>query len=433
MTSFGVKFKQAENNPVASFDVRPREIETKKTMASLFGKVKEIPQTDKNFTKLDSKTTSPSTIIVQTQVEQKYSPSPPKRYFNTKSNDMSDPLSEPYLENANTNRSSMSKTNYQPRIDLHNNSKNSSNMEYANRGFHETRPRSFENEAIIERKIIRHQTTAPNTNTLVFYVTKLRDDIINRAQAPIPMNITDEDAERMKTFKIKFIDQQESWHGLMNHIIKQLELVDKKYKSETEDYFGIKEQLISEILNISLSYLIIGGETKSGNGIDNCKGTADMSTNIGNRPTIRNKIKLFLRILPEKINLVAKNHQNRKQLDSNHSKFLHEKGTIVSYIESLRKTIKTQEKDIQKIKDADARESVMESLNENKDHLKQSLIKLKTIEENINNVIANKNNEMIIMRTTICELFQVIDFSYFMHDDWCSALDHGLLSDRKTF
>lgn len=301
---------------------------------------------------------------------------------------------------------------------------------------------------MIERKLQRYsfQSHLVDRNSLVYYITNLKNEITIRGQEEIHFDIGP-DVNLLNKFQKKFTEVRKSWNNLMDLLIKIFDDIDKKYKQH--NYFGLRERLVHEILNISLSYIIIGGSCISGSGIDNFNGTnlnllfkttrfatndkgpleefVSMDVMLDDKPTISTKIIRFLKVFPESMENISKYSMEISRMNNQHTDYLREQANNESQIENTRKTIKLQEKEIEKTKDLESKNAVKENLATNKKFLNNYIAKQKELENNILETINKKAEHQNSIRLIIVQTFNVLNFSYFMHNDYFPALDNGLI------
>ncbi|MEM0354249.1 MAG: hypothetical protein QXW79_01570 [Thermoplasmata archaeon] len=266
----------------------------------------------------------------------------------------------------------------------------------------------------IDRKIIVKQVTQIfDKNSLAYAVTVVRENIISRISYPI-QSIHEHDRVLMENFRRKFAELNSSWNVLMDFMLEKMKEIDDKYKSY--NYFGLKEKLLNEIINISLSYIVIGPNAKQGDGIDNLNG---LSLNfIDKRPTVYDKIRYFLHILPAKLQIILESTRDIMELDNEHTRLLNEKNDIISQIEVLNRTIKSM---------GVHRKRCGNDLDEIRNHISEARSKIQKIDEMITNIISRKNVANHYIHDIVIKIFSITNFSYFMHSDWFPQLDQNLL------
>lgn len=279
------------------------------------------------------------------------------------------------------------------------------------------------------RKFVRQFIVSHEKNSLAYYVSKFHEEIIKRATAPIN-NISPLDHYSVEQFQKKFAKCRAEWNKMMETVMTAAKYMDQNYKSC--EYFGQKERLLAEILNISLSFIIIGAETKIGEGIDNLTGSAIVIHQYNRiidqtKISIAEKIEIFFdKLLIPGLESIKPSYENIMRLNDLHNSQLNEKSAIISRIENTKKIIKAQESDMKKADRETARE-IKESLQENRKDLEKMEERLEKCDQNIIDSIEKKKQEKINIDTVLLGLFTTINFSYFMHSDWCPYIDHGFL------
>ncbi|XWV25597.1 hypothetical protein QJ856_gp0157 [Tupanvirus deep ocean] len=289
---------------------------------------------------------------------------------------------------------------------------------------------SGETRAQFDRRWVRAVTIPKyDKNSLAALVEYIKKQIIERGTTPIPKDLHPSDVESMLKFQSKYANVSTDWLAMMDKMLKKFEEIDSKYM--TDDYFGLKQILSHYISNISLSFIVIGGETKFGNGIDNLQGPAPIKRLMSKEeeakiPNIRDRIRAFFSLLPKVMESISIVHKEILQLDKEHSECLQNEAAATSLIQTLRNNIKLQEKDLTKDLDKEEKQAIQESINENKNSLKQAIFNQDFYEKKIKEKIASKKEKNDKIRTDFHKLSLYLNFSYFMHDDWCPALDYGL-------
>ncbi|XWV26934.1 hypothetical protein QJ857_gp0115 [Tupanvirus soda lake] len=270
-------------------------------------------------------------------------------------------------------------------------------------------------------------------NSLAALVEYIRNQIIERATTPIPKDLHPDDIETMLKFQSKYAKVSSDWLAMMDKMLKKFEEIDSKYMMD--DYFGFKQNLSHHISNISLSFIVIGGESKFGNGIDNLQGPAPIKPLMSKEdeakiPNIRDRIRAFFSLLPKVMESISVIHKEILQLDKEHSECLQNEAAATSLIQTLRNNIKLQEKDLTKDLDKEEKQALQESLIENKKSLKQAIFNQDFYEKKIKEKIALKKEKNDKIRMDFYKLSVYLNFSYFMHDDWCPPLDYGLIPKK---
>ena len=324
---------------------------------------------------------------------------------------------------------------------------NSSTRTYERRGSYEPRipeqhkkqfldPNITTSFEVKNRQIELNSNAEPITkydkNSLAYAVHLLKEKIMEKAIMPVD-KLSREDVMLFQKFQEKFADNCENapvsrkWLALMDYILLKVKDLDRKYMSD--NYFGYKKFLLYHIINISLSYIIIGGETTTtttGDGLNIPSFNGKNST--GSNQTIFGKINKFIKHIPIFMEKISNNHREIRNLDQQHTYFLEQDSAIDSTIHTLRANTKSQEKELDKKLSKDNKDALNRSLEENKQTLEKTLQRKAALATKIKDVIDKKNNLENDNKSEFRILDKYIQFNYFMHDDWCPPLDYGLNS-----
>ena len=258
--------------------------------------------------------------------------------------------------------------------------------------------------------------------SLAHFVNELRKGIVSIANEKNHKNINAYDIPILENFSQLYLDPEtkSDWHKMMDCIMEKIIELDKQYLSL--NYFGLKEKITLNLINICFSHIIIGRNTKYGEGIDNLY---EPIYDFNRKPINRNsdplykRIKTYVKYLPIILKIIGQNNQNifistrlNKELDYKNT-------SINSNILILNTMIKKQKKN-----------GIVNSVNVNNDNNETKLEKLFIEQADLEKQI-NQNNIQINdwkkdTQSKISELEKCIDFDYFMHSSWCSALDNAI-------
>ncbi|AAV50971.1 hypothetical protein MIMI_L711 [Acanthamoeba polyphaga mimivirus] len=228
-------------------------------------------------------------------------------------------------------------------------------------------------------------------NSLAWIVECLKTEVMNRGLNSINQNLHSSDIELLKNFKTKFTNYQNNWNGLMGFMMKNIVKIDDKYM--LHNFFGIKEIVVNQIINISLSYILIGAP-------------------------IENEIKLFiLNTVPLAFNTIHVINTKISKINRTIEELSSQKQYNSYTIQEFESEIKTNPK----IKN---------------NHTKEKLLKLhseqKSLSEKINKLSGEKDIEQSMINNEIYKLVTGLSFNYFMHDDWCPPLDNNIIKETQT-
>lgn len=301
-------------------------------------------------------------------------------------------------------------------------------------------PSAFKGEKANSFPMLSTLDTNTNTNTnikhieensLAGFANHLKKKIVQRATSPIDSALDALDTTLFKKFQQSYENVKIDWTILMKNIISKMDYIDQCYKKY--NYFGYKSTFLHYILNISLSFIIIGPNATNGSGIDNLDGTSLLHYFINdstkeNSTSIKDLISNFLTCLPSNTYFISEEYKTLTKLCKVHETLLNELSTNVSQIESLKKTIKALEKALVTPDKSDKK--ITQNIKEKITIASKSLINL----QNKNTFLETKNSDTIVAKSKkkkeiyekIKSMNNSLHFSYFMHKDWCPQIDFHL-------
>lgn len=272
-------------------------------------------------------------------------------------------------------------------------------------------------------------------NSMAYIVNHFRREIYERGTQRIPENLHPSDYNAMNKFQKIFAQVLGDWKGLMDHMIKKFCEIDAHHINN--DYYGYRYILSTHILNMSLSFIIIGGDTNCGDGIDNLLVTNIIppeDVNNVSKPTIRQKIKRYFILLPKVMEKISREYDEILRYDREHTKCLENEEYATSLIQTLNSSIKQHKKDIGKASNKTDKKKLEESLSETQKSLELAIFNKNTYEKKIQKIIGEKRNKNISIKNIFNELIKCLNFNYFMHDIWCPALEYQIMPtfENKT-
>lgn len=264
-----------------------------------------------------------------------------------------------------------------------------------------------------KNETIQHEEYCETTDqprSLIFIFEKLKNKISQLVLKPHNTILNFNSMRSIQKFKEKFKTNANEWFTLITRIKKQLVNIDKKYF--LNDFFGLREMIINQVSNIVISFILIGPNTSTGPGIDNCDAPSILILNqnymkdynsrnsiaIGynqlktNRQKISEMIDVFLLKLPLNMEIIANSYNIINELN------------VKYHI--------CQEK----IKNINADPDFIVNGQEYHNNLKMELKHLLNLK--------TKNFESI--ENKICELLKILKFNHYKHTDWCNLLDQEL-------
>lgn len=291
---------------------------------------------------------------------------------------------------------------------------------------------------------INAQQPRYDIQSLCFFVQTLRRKITSRFSGSINPLIWYSDSDIMIRIQKKFTQIRPSWEKLMDMIIEQVTITDNKYMAT--NYFGFKDLLMTDILNISLSYIIIGKDTINGYGIDNVDGLNDrfdmlFENNSVVGLTIEQQITDFFEKMHFSLEKMILPFKSISESNKTHSAFLQQKATIVSNVQYLRSTIKVQEKELDELekdnkknKNKEPTELTPEEIDQmkqnliiNKSSLREGIAKQKEIDTNIDDIINLKKSNYAVLWKEYMSISKALHFNYFVHNEYCTSIDADII------
>ncbi|BCS82898.1 hypothetical protein QLL95_gp1225 [Cotonvirus japonicus] len=271
--------------------------------------------------------------------------------------------------------------------------------------------------------IINFKSLQPSydENSLAWVVVTMKSEIQKRSDY-IP-NLDTHDQEKFLVFKQKFLNSKNKWDSLMNDMLKLMINVDNTCKMY--DYFGIKDLLIQQIINISLSYIIIGESTKI-------------------------LIKEFFVRLPIIIKNIYSSFKKIYEVNQKNNEFNNEKMLLQNYIDNLQSQIKLFKEELtvhtQELKTTIKNKTKLQLKLKSDINIQEINNNIEQNQEQINTYVnrqlqmdinISKNNSNIeptksIMLDDIYILSSIITFNYFSHNDWFPSLDINFLQKKST-
>lgn len=261
--------------------------------------------------------------------------------------------------------------------------------------------------------------------SLAAVVDDVRNKLIEESKKTINHTMDKIEIDPLKNFKEKFNKYSDRWETMMNELLKQFDQIDLCYSSN--NYFTYKKHFINDIINISISYILLGPDTDSGDGIDNIEGPYIILSK--HRLSVSKRVQNYLNNLVPKTKNMNDIYQEVLKLDIKHNQLVEDKKLTEKLIKTLEINIKTQEKDIKANLDKDNINALKKNLEENRNSLKIAIEKNNNLQSDIdkNNMnIKNIKNE--INKIYYSGFGKFVTFNYLMHNDYCPSLDYGLYS-----
>lgn len=256
----------------------------------------------------------------------------------------------------------------------------------------------------------------------------VQKQIILRGTEDISPELHENDIMMMQNFQKKYQELSEPWDKLMKSMIQKVESFEKRY--QPNDYFDIRDILLGHLVNISLSYILIGPDTKTGYGIDNYRNSLQIKSKPKNL-TINEKIVNFIDILPSELKSI---HRNSGKLIELHGRRDNNAGKIKNVKESILKLeqlINSQEQDLKKNKvsmqNEKTRNMMNKSIQDNQTIINSKNKEIQTLKEKEQEFNLNEEKIHGMIKKNLECLSIVLDFDYFMHNEYCPVLDHGLI------
>ncbi|AYV85500.1 MAG: hypothetical protein Satyrvirus20_7 [Satyrvirus sp.] len=284
------------------------------------------------------------------------------------------------------------------------------------------------NIPLAKNKTQPNSNCLPNDkNSLQAQIISLRERMINLYRPPVSTTLYHDDFVLMTKFQNKFLNMYKDWLKLIDFIIKKIAEIETKYKLDQNS--NLKKIILDHIINISLSYIMMGPEANSGNGIDNLQRIGF----INNKLTVKQQINEFLNILPLKVESIFQMSEMTKKLDNDHLEYLQKNDNITHSIEKLLKLVKIQTTDFNKAMNGDAKKLLKNDLDKNKILLDQHKNEKQLVQNKILEIVTKKKDLFNRIENDENILYNIFNFNYFMHDDYVPPLDYHLFSSEVVF
>lgn len=266
-------------------------------------------------------------------------------------------------------------------------------------------------DKFIARHIFNNTVTYSN-DSITYIINIIRKNIINKATGEINISHL-KDKQCLERFQEKYKQIKIKWDELTLYIIDKMNILDKRYKDA--NYFGLKDMIINTIADVLMSYIILD-ETKQ----------QDLPYTYGKRNSIceidKNsmefKIKNFIDTLLNKFEIIEQLNIEMNNVNILYSEYLNTSQKKKLEIEHIENNIKQLKKD-NKTQDT----TLNKEINNNETLLLEKNNELNNINEKLNKIVEITNKTTKNIDKVKSEIFKIIDFNYFMHDDWCPQLD----------
>lgn len=332
-------------------------------------------------------------------------------------------------------------------------------------------------------KYKRVETYDPNS--IAAFVVSIREKIEFKGKSSINLLCSTSDQKDFEKFQNKFKKLEEEWRILMDKILKIVVDLDKMYLNTR--YYGYLDQIKQDFSNIALSFIVIGPDIYDGSGIDNLN-EEPLPTN----KTINTMIEEYLDALPLTMLKLKFNQERILDLDNDHLNLFQERTEIESVVNMYRSNLKKTENKMERkrsminelnkklVTKNDKVTRLYESLSNirsDKNHtveqienveneldavskeiadiewqlenlpseiellkcqldvdvinLREKESELAKCKKKFNIVVNEKNYHKQEMQREYIEIYNLLFFNYFFHEDWFPALDHRLSSLRN--
>lgn len=262
------------------------------------------------------------------------------------------------------------------------------------------------NDKFIDRYIFNNTITYSN-DSITYVINIIIKNIINKATEKINVNHL-KDKQCIERFQEKYKQIKTKWNELTLYIIDKTNVLDIRYKNT--NYFGLKDTIIHTIADALMSYIILD-ENKQ---LD-LPYTYEKKNSICeiDKKSMELKIKNFIDTLLNKFEIIEQLNIEMNRVNVLCSEYHNMSQKKISEIECIKKNIKQLNN-----------QSQVDILNNNEALLLEKKIELDNINEKLNKIMEITNKTTKNIDKVKLEIFKIIDFNYFMHDDWCPQLDN---------
>jgi hypothetical protein len=263
--------------------------------------------------------------------------------------------------------------------------------------------------------------TVSGKGSLLHFIDHMQKKVIN-----VTILVTDDELENelLKKFKQKFIAREKIWNEIMDTIKNIAKEIDNKYFSKK--YFGFYNSLCCDLENICLSIICLGESCRYGPGIDNLVEPRIHYFDNTTKRTVKEMIYEYIESLPSVFAAMDASYVSVPELDEEHE-------SLNNQLECLNALTARDAKRINKLKiDAGIEKDILKK--QEKDSIiaeevaayKKKIQDLEKCKQEIEVIIQQKSESNRALGARLHALRNVLQFSFFMHDDYTFLLDRDI-------
>ena len=271
--------------------------------------------------------------------------------------------------------------------------------------------------------VIKKAAIPVHEKILSTIIINMTEEIRQRATGKIPGDLSAEDLQCMLFFQRQFrlVNQEKmvngrqvanEWFSLMKFIENKADVIDTKYRHH--DYFGIRDLLVSIIMNIAYSYILFGGNTIGNSPVVDSKTTV---------LTVNDQINIFFSTLLKRFAEYEVIYEQLDKLDKYHQVYTLNRQQLMNDVTMYRRQITSQETDIKTIKDKNEIIMFKDAINKNKLSVEDKNTKIAKLTSEITKINDTIQKHRYDVAKSISHVLDIIKFDYFMSDHWCPSMD----------
>lgn len=272
-------------------------------------------------------------------------------------------------------------------------------------------------------------------NSMAFVIEHIREEITKRSKKPIPDDYDPTNAATLMLFKSKYESSREEWHKMMDTLLNTFINFDSMYMAK--NYMDYRNKFIYYILNIALSFIVIGKDSCSGDGIDNLEGyrlpryappSTKSASNVSCiKLSISQKINAFLRELKKALGDICNETSKSKRMEKEYAEYIKTTTIIQTSIPPLKKNIETLKSSIPMINDPKHLKEVQDTIISTRAAVKQHFFNQSVCEEKMKEIQIRLIDSQNAIKRIFAQLDSILSFSYFVHNDYGPILDYAIL------
>ena len=219
---------------------------------------------------------------------------------------------------------------------------------------------TFNRQILTVKKLVSDGSVSSekdHVNSITTFVHTLRKIISIRGEKPLDLSFDEHDVLTSVRFCQRFHDCKSQWEKMMDKMAMITAEIDAKYLAH--NYLGLKDSITVNLLNISLSFIIIGEDSTSGPGINGIKTDSPIGLLVynstyhnNNNYTVSEISTNYLNMLLSHMDTMVIHYKTIPRLENNILSYEKKIRDEQSLIEDLLERIKKIESKTQKTNDS---------------------------------------------------------------------------------